>query len=272
MDQHPVPRQITTFEFKLVGFLTIKQFIIVLVFILLGLATYAVFPIPILNVLTGIIVGGIGVAIAFIPINDRPMEVWIKNLIKRLFSPTQYLYKKSNPPIYFFDNLVFTSDPHRVIAHIDSQQKLNNYMSSVSPNQSISHKQSISNILADSLNIKLPNREVTSPQPSQEKSSTTPPANFGPKNPFFTGTIKNKNNLPLVGILVYVKKDEKSNKSLRILKTNHHGVFATFSPLPGGEYFFEIKDPNNQHYFDTMKIAIKNTGNSPITITSKELM
>ena len=75
MDQHPIPRQITTFEFKLVGFLTIKQFVYLVIFVALGLAIYGLTPIPVLNVMLGVLTASIGAAFAFIPINDRPMEV-----------------------------------------------------------------------------------------------------------------------------------------------------------------------------------------------------
>jgi hypothetical protein len=71
----------------------------------------------------------IGPALAFVPINDRPLEIWIKNLIKRLTSPTQYFYKKQNPPLYFLQDLVFVSDPHKVFTHIESQKMLNQYLS-----------------------------------------------------------------------------------------------------------------------------------------------
>ena len=81
MEQHPIPRQITTFEFKLIGFLTIKQFIYLLISIPIGVLIFYIFPVPILNFFLGLIVVLIGVAFAFVPINDRPMEVWIKNLI-----------------------------------------------------------------------------------------------------------------------------------------------------------------------------------------------
>ena len=61
------------------------------------------------------------------------MEVWVRNLIKRLSSPTQYFFKKQNPAIYFLKDLVFTNDPHRVISHIDSQQKLSKYLNTKTP-------------------------------------------------------------------------------------------------------------------------------------------
>src|SRR3989304_5650035 len=95
MDHHPIPRQITSFEFKLVGFLTIKQFIYLIIFVALGFVVYSLFPIPILNIFFALITAGAGAAFAFLPINDRPLDVWIKNLLKRLTSPTQYQFKKN---------------------------------------------------------------------------------------------------------------------------------------------------------------------------------
>src|SRR3989344_1816523 len=151
MEQHPIPRQITTFEFKLIGFLTIKQFIYLLISIPIGVLIFYIFPVPILNFFLGLIVVLIGVAFAFVPINDRPMEVWIKNLIKRLTSPTQYFFKKQNPAIYFLKNLIFVDDPHRVLSHIDSQQKLSKYLGNKTPANNQNRKQEISSLFSDSL-------------------------------------------------------------------------------------------------------------------------
>lgn len=265
MEQHPIPRQITTFEFKLIGFLTIKQFIYLLISIPLGILIYAIFPVPILNILLGIVVALIGVAFAFIPINDRPMEVWIKNLIKRLTSPTQYFFKKQNPAIYFLKNLVFTNDPHRVMSHIDSQQKLSKYLSNKTPADNQNKKQEISNLFTDSFSSLLGKKKP------QEKRSSLPPLQSNVRIPFLSGLIKNYKQTALTGILVYIKR-ELTSDPIRILKTNSHGVFATYNPLPPSDYFFEIKDPKGNFFFDTMKIKVENVNEKPIEIASKELI
>ncbi len=267
MDQHPIPRQITTFEFKLIGFLTVKQFIYLIIFIPLGFIVYYLFPVPLVNILLAIIVGGFGPALAFLPINDRPLDVWIRNLYKRLLSPTQYFYRKQNPPIYFLKNLVFDTDPHRVVAHVRSQELLNKYLQTKKGPQPATNtkKQNINQLLQQPLKLKK----------SSEKSPPTPPTPSPPpskavKLPFFSGVVKNHKLIPLPGILIYVK-DEKG-ETLRLLKTNPHGVFATFNPLPEGEYIFEIKDPKNTYLFDKMKIKISSTNEKPIEIFSKELI
>lgn len=266
MDQHPIPRQITTFEFKLIGFLTIKQFIYIVIFVGLGFATYVIFPIPIANVFLGIIVVLIGPALAFIPINDRPLEVWLRNLIKRLVSPTQYKFQKNNTPPAVLQNN-FSGNSATISAHIDSQQKLSNYLSKNNSNEN-SKKQSINDLFQ--------NLFSTSHQPPVPLSGTTagkPTTNSQlPTNePFISGIVKNHNLTSLSGILIYIKKPESTNP-LRILKTNINGVFATFRSLPEGEYLFDIKDPKETYLFDTIKVKIENSNNKAIEIISKELI
>ncbi len=271
MEQHPVPRQITTFEFKLIGFLTLKQFIYLVIFIPSGVVVFYIFPIPILNILFAIAVGSLGLALAFLPINDRPLDIWLKNLYKRLTSPTQYIYQKNNPSIYFLKNLVFESDPHRVVSHIRSQELLNQYLTTKKGilKKTNNRKQTINQLFNQSLKPKsVPDRVVK--ENANQPSSIPSPDVGAPKLPFFSGVVKNHKLLPLPGILIYVK-DEKG-ETLRLLKTNPHGVFATFTPLSPGEYTFEIKDPKNTYFFDTMKIKIDSVNKTPIEIFSKELL
>ncbi len=273
MEQHPIPRQITTFEFKLIGFLTLKQFIYILIFFSLGFVGYLLTPIPILNYLLGFLIGGVGLAFAFVPINDRPMDIWIKNLIKRLNSPTQYNFKKENkPPVVLLD-IVRNYSSQIVVNYIDSQQKLNNYLASKNQNQQVNNKkQKIINILnqPQTINNQVLNSKRRPPTTNHQPLTTNhnPPAT---KIPFISGNVKNYKNIGLAGILIYVKKEEDS-LPIRILKTNSHGVFLSFNPLPPGDYILEIKDPKQLYFFDTMKLRIENENNKLIEIRSKELI
>ena len=282
MDQHPIPRQITTFEFKLIGFLTLRQFIYLIVFIPLGFVAYKIFPIPLVNIFVGLLVGSIGAAFAFLPINDRPLDVWIKNFYRRITSPTQYTYHKNNRPLYFLDNLYFLADPHRIVSHIESQEKLGAYLAKnkPAPNQK---KQNINSLLQQSVlhlkktngvasdKSKFPIQQVSTVQTNTPSATpTVTPTPTSPVVPYFTGVVKNHKLIPLPGVLIYVKNDK--GEPLRLLKTNPHGVFATFSPLPEGEYVFEVKDPKNTYFFDTMKLKIGEANTRPLEFFSKELL
>ncbi len=260
MEQHPVPRQITTFEFKLIGFMTLKQFLYLVVFLPLAYIIIRVFPIPVLNFLLGIIVAAFGLALAFVPINDRPLDVFLKNLYKRITSSTQYVYRKGDEGIYFLDDSSQSEDPRKVSAHLDSQQKLKRYLQQVNQHQPIEE---------DALEQR--KKSITSVLNSPQKQPEIPtPAVSGKEKPFIVGVVKNNKQIPLPGLLLYIK--DQGNTPLRLLKTNPHGIFATYSDLPPGEYNFEIKDPKETFFFDTMKIHLDKTNPQPLEFYSKELL
>lgn len=272
MEQHSIPRQITTFEFKLIGFMTLRQFIYLIIFFPLAYIVYIIFPIPLVNILLGVGVACIGVAFAFFPINDRPLDVWLKNLVKRLSSPTQYYYRKDNPPISIFQELYFVADPHRVVAHIESQQKLSAYLNARPATTSTSGSKSVGRgffHLPSSVKAKQEKSVITQPGSTSSKTSSAQLVNNTQKKPFFIGTVKNNKKIALPGILIYVKNQ---SSTLRLLKTNPHGIFATYNPIPPGEYLFELKDPKGVYFFDTMKEMIHEENKEPIELTSKELL
>jgi len=293
MEQHPIPRQITSFEFKLIGFMTLKQFLYLVIFAPAGYIIFMIFPVPLLNIILALAVGFLGIALAFVPIQDRPLDVWIKNIWKRLNSPTQYTYHKHNQPITLLQNLYYVTDPHHVMAHIESQQMLAAYLAktkqTIQPNpqkkqvqQSFQDKAIpqavVAPIIENTSNPPKTAQQVVdaftssvAPQaPIQQPVPQPPPIPQADKKPFFIGTIKNGKHIPLPGILIYVKNQQ--NTPVRLLKTNQHGIFATFNPLPSGEYIFEIKDSKNSYLFDTMKIAIQDINTKSIDILSKELL
>ncbi len=96
MDNHPIPQDITVFQFKLIGNMTIKQF----AYLAAGtvLAWFCFFILPLFIVIRlplAIIFLALGIGLAFVPIDGRPMDVMIINLIKAMFAPTQYIYRKN---------------------------------------------------------------------------------------------------------------------------------------------------------------------------------
>src|SRR3990172_850234 len=95
MENHPIPQDITGFQFKLIGDMTIKQFayvaggvIIAWIFYILPLFIFIKIPLA-------LAFGALGAALAFLPVGGRPMDVMIKNFFKAVFSPTQYVYQKT---------------------------------------------------------------------------------------------------------------------------------------------------------------------------------
>jgi hypothetical protein len=105
MDQHPIPQDVTGFQFKLIGTMTVKQFGyvasgVVMAVILYYLPLNSAFGI-LLKVLFVPLFGASGVIIAFVPLEGRPIDVMTTNFVKALFSPNQYIYHRQGRKLSF---------------------------------------------------------------------------------------------------------------------------------------------------------------------------
>lgn len=102
MQQHPVPQQISSYQFRLVGDMTLKQFFQLASGGLLALLIYAspfpgIFKWPLVAAFA---LGG--AAFAFLPIEERPLEVWVAAFFKSIYSPTLFYWKKTEKPRVYF--------------------------------------------------------------------------------------------------------------------------------------------------------------------------
>ncbi|TSC53921.1 MAG: Uncharacterized protein LiPW16_256 [Microgenomates group bacterium LiPW_16] len=98
MEQHPVPQNITGFQFKLIGDMTIRQFLYLAGGILFGYILLQ-FKLPgAVKWFLAISSGGAGFAFAFVPIEERPLDRWFVSFFKSIYSPTQFLWKKRAVP------------------------------------------------------------------------------------------------------------------------------------------------------------------------------
>ena len=269
MEQHPIPRQITTFEFKLIGFMTLKQFIYLVIFLPIAYIALSLFPIPVLNILIAGVIAFAGIALAFIPINDRPLDVYIKNFVKRVVTPTQFYYQKSGT----YQSAQTLTQPilqSQAKAHAEVNQKLTQYLNQTRNTQIEPNIIQTTRIAEVQTALDLP----VPPQPQKTQTQTIEKKQEAQtqsvKQPFLKGVVKNRKQIPLPGILVYI--NDQNNNPLRLLKTNITGNFESYNNLPEGVYDIEIKDPNNKHMFDKIKINLKNQNPEPFEFFSKELI
>ena len=121
MDAHPVPQDVNSFQFRLIGDMTIKQFtylasglgIAYMLYVFIA-ASFPFIAYPLI-----LFSAGAGAAFAFLPIADRPLDHWLKAFTKAIFSPTQRRWEVKG---------VNVKDPL-------FQNRLNNYLTGgVSPN------------------------------------------------------------------------------------------------------------------------------------------
>lgn len=127
---HPVPQHIAAFEFKLIGDLTIKQFL----FAGVGVAVAYAAWISDLNFFlkwTVIIASlGLGLGTAFFPIQDRTLDQWLLNFFLALFSPTQRVWRKEpHPPEYLREDYSqFLTSQVLSLTPLQSRRRLQQYL------------------------------------------------------------------------------------------------------------------------------------------------
>ncbi len=272
--KHPIPKQITTFEFKLIGFMTLKQFLYLVIFAPLGYIVFFFTPIPYLNIALGVLVALIGVALAFLKIQDRSLEVWIRNFIKSINSPTLYIFKKKGLELDFLQDIIVPTDEKQISMQIESAQYINTYTQSrAKPAPDKAKGRRKLNLSSLFFKKKEEKKAQESAKPAADKTSqltSQSPAKLASgRKAFLSGIVYSSRKVPLPGVLVYIK-DGQGNP-VRLMKSNLHGVFATFRPLQPGDYTIEVKDPSSSNSFDTINLKVEeNTEITPIEIYARQ--
>ena len=306
MDNHPIPQDVTGFQFKLIGNMTIKQFAylatgIILSWVILQLpvSIFIKFPLSLFSAL-------FGVGLTFIPISGRPMDAMIGNFIKALIRPTQFVYEKTGGSLYYpasrtslplKKQYVNTStfpfqQKDKLKAYIESQampknkvdEKENNFLMSVS-NLAANNLSSQPNI-EPVLNITPISPPVSAPNPTaspidQKPLNIVPPPTLKPLTGFnrsmglpsipdspnlITGITKDARGNALSNILVEVK--DKEGNPVRAFKTNEFGRFASATTLINGTYTLEFEDPKGQNKFEKRVINVAGQIIAPIEAIS----
>lgn len=132
MQEHPVPQNVTSYEFHLIGNMTLKQFLELSAGCVLGLVVYSTNLPGVIKWPLIILAVAIGAFAAFVPFEGRPLDQWFYAFIKAIYRPTEFYWKKSEEiPDYF----TFTVTTKHVEAEFDlspyKQQRIKEYISSL---------------------------------------------------------------------------------------------------------------------------------------------
>jgi len=148
MEQHPIPRNISSFQFHLIGDMTVRQFAYLAGGVLLAFIIFKVELLPaIIKIPIAVIIALSGVAFAFLPIQERPLDRWLAAFIKSIFSPSQYLWHKDSAPPEILTKLTTIHSknlaPVQVEAHRDARDKLRNYLNTLpsQPHQTLNSQE-----------------------------------------------------------------------------------------------------------------------------------
>ncbi len=102
MDNHPIPQDVTGFQFKLIGDMTIKQFAYVAAGAILAFVCFYAPVSAFIKLPVSIFFGLFGAALAFLPLEGRPVDAMMGYFIKALLTPNQYAYHKTGGSIALF--------------------------------------------------------------------------------------------------------------------------------------------------------------------------
>lgn len=141
MEQHPVPQQISSYEFRLVGDMTLKQFAQVAGGCLVALLFYAS-PLPGLFKWPLVILPAFaGAAFAFLPFEERPLQTWVIAFLKAVYSPTQFIWQKRGQKPQIFEEKTPSEAKPPVSPISPTPPKTTDYWSAFATSQIITEKE-----------------------------------------------------------------------------------------------------------------------------------
>lgn len=198
IQQHPLPQDISSYRFRLIGDMTLKQFASLGACILVAIIVYSL-PIPFFfkyPLIFAFILLGIGMA--FVPVQGRSLDIWLIAFIKSIYSPTQYTWKRDSNPIQSTETAAPTKENNLATAQPVTNARIE-ITQSATPTQSQITPQptSVSQPVASPISVEtqptpvtatppippvateisstpLPQTTTTSPTMSENISSSTP--------------------------------------------------------------------------------------------------
>lgn len=269
MQQHPVPQPITNYEFRLVGDMTIRQFGKLSGFLILALIVYGINPpIVFLKWFFIILFVVLGFLVAFVPIQGRPLDIWIIAFFKRIYSPTQFIWKQKSGSTGDFTSGKKTATPATISPRLDeSRQQAEKAGQPPQIPQNPQQSPAPANTSANKYHFPPafpPKRGM-----GQRVEAKFAPGVVIPATPSFpniiVGFIHDKDKKIIDSAILEIR--ETNGNPVRALKSNRLGQFQTATPLSNGDYEIEVEKEG--FLFDVIKIRLGGKIIPPVEIVSK---
>jgi len=275
MEQHPIPQQISSYEFRLVGSMTLKQFLklatgVVLAFIIQSRKWPFLVKWPL-----ALISAGAGAALAFVPFNERPLEVWILSFFKSLFNPTIFLWRKQPGKLDILDT-VYKKEEEEEELIVSKEPKLKEFIASLPKEEKIKPLVKEEKKIEESVPEEVVKEQELSPYKEQvifEKKMAPKPtaeAEFGeipmpepPTKPnIIVGMVVDENGKIIENAIIEIQ--DSAGNPVRALRTNSLGQFRTSAPVANGEYVILIEKEGFN--FDILKLKAEGKVIEPMKI------
>ena len=283
IQQHPLPQDISSYRFRLIGDMTLKQFASLAICVVLAIISYS-FPLPFFfkyPLIFAFLLLGVGMA--FVPVQGRSLDIWLIAFIKSIYSPTQYTWKRTLAGTSGTETAVPTQENNLAVtqpesnAHIQITESSPKQESSVLPTQTepvVTPKSATPEpIITPPETVPT---AVTLPQPVTPKTepvstpqtpapTTNLPIPFTPTNPnTLVGLTLTPTGHILDGVMVEIKKD---NLTLRATKSNKLGQFMFARPLDLG--LFQILAEKDGFSFSPYSLELTGEIVKPLKIQAQ---
>lgn len=130
--QHGVPQNIMDVEFKVIGDLTMRQFFYLLINGIVAYASFMLVDNAAVKWLLVVSFALFGLALAFLPFEERGLDAWIINFFKVIYQDNQRVWRKDVilPSAFTYENLHVVRQEMITLAPTTSRRKLEEYLES----------------------------------------------------------------------------------------------------------------------------------------------
>ncbi len=133
MREHPLPQDVTGYQFHIVGNMTLKQFVEIGVGCVIGFFIYTTNLLPFIKwPLIGVTVA-MGAFAAFIPFEERPFDHWIITFFKVIYKPTKFFWKRKPkiPDYFLYESKDLPQLPVEVDLTPARRQRIHDFITSI---------------------------------------------------------------------------------------------------------------------------------------------
>lgn len=238
IQQHPLPQDISAYRFRLIGDMTIKQFVSLGIGIVLAVIFYSSplpfffkYPLAFLFLL-------LGVGMAFVPVQGRTLDTWIFAFLRSIYSPTQFVWKQTA-----LENITADIAAPSGAANLQMAPGVSNAKMQISTGVVAQPATTLTPPAEETKPVETPQIQtiVTPPTPAISTVTTQLPVPFTPSSPnTLVGLTITLDNKILDGVMVEI---QKGGLTARATKSNKLGQFMFARPLEDGLYqVFAEKD------------------------------
>lgn len=292
IQQHPLPQDISSYRFRLIGDMTLKQFASLGICIILAIISYS-FPLPFFfkyPIVFAFLLLGVGMA--FVPVQGRSLDVWLIAFIKSIYSPTQYTWKRTVGDITSSETAVPTKENNLAVTQPETNARIEITQSpqSTTPPQTQTPipkpEEAVSSPTINTIKVTEPIISVAPSSPSEDKPAIVPPSSpqtqpvvtsqppaptvnlpipFTPTTPnTLVGLTLSPSGHILDSVMVEIKKD---NLTLRATKSNKLGQFMFARPLDSG--LFQILAEKDNFSFAPYSLQLTGDIVKPLKIQAQ---